>query len=90
MDLIVLAYLTQGDGDFYKGSNRVRIYTNSFTKSEVENLAEAIKTKLNIYTGVLLDRKDQWILTIGAKNLELLRNIFSTHFYLSMLYRLGL
>ena len=90
MDPVVLAYLIQGDGNFDKGRNRVRIYTNSFTKSEVENLAEQIKTRLNIYTGVLHDRKDQWILTIGAKNLELLRKIVSPHFHPSMLYRLGL
>ena len=90
MDPIVLAYLIQGDGNFDKGRNRVRIYTNSFTKLEVENLAEAIKTRLSIYTGVLHDRKDQWILTIGANNLELLRKTVRTHFHSSMLYRLGL
>lgn len=90
MDPIVLAYLIQGDGNFDKGRNRVRIYTNSFTKLEVQNLAEAIKTRLNIYTGVLHDRKDQWILTIGANNLELLRKTVRPHFHSSMLYRLGL
>ena len=76
----MLAYLIQGDGNFDKGRNRVRIYTNSYQKSEVENLALAIKTKLNIYAAPLLDRKDQWILTIGAKNLELLRNIVLASF----------
>ena len=90
MNPIVLAYLIQGDGNFDKGRNRVRIYTNSFNKLEVENLAEAIKTRLNIYTGVLHDRKDQWILTIGANNLELLRKTVRPHFHSSMLYRLGL
>jgi LAGLIDADG DNA endonuclease family len=90
MDPIVLAYLIQGDGNFDKGRNRIRIYTNSYTKSEVENLALAINIKLNIYTAVLLDRKNQWILTIGAKNLDLLRNIVKPHFHPSMLYRLGL
>lgn len=64
MDPIVLAYLIQGDGNFDKGRNRVRIYTNSFQKSEVENLAKAINAKLNIYTAPLLDKKDQWILTL--------------------------
>ena len=90
MDPIVLAFLIQGDGNFDKGRNRVRIYTNSYTKSDVENLALSINTKLNIYTAVLLDRKDQWILTIGQKNLELLRNIVTPHFHPSMLYRIGL
>ena len=90
MDPIVLAYLIQGDGNFDKGRNRVRIYTNSYSKVEVEQLATSINTKLNIYTAVLLDRKDQYILTIGAKYLELLRNIVTPHFHPSMLYRIGL
>lgn len=59
MNPIVLAYLIQGDGNFDKGRNRVRIYTNSYSRSDVESLALAINTKLNIYTGVLLDRKDK-------------------------------
>nr|AAD20984.1 intronic protein [Cyclocybe aegerita] len=71
MNPIVLAYLIMTDGNFDKGRNRVRIYTNSYSKEEVERLAFAINTKLNIYTGVLHDRNNQWILTIGAKNLTL-------------------
>ena len=59
MDPIVLAYLIMGDGNFDKSRNRVRIYTNSYTKKEVENLALAINNKLGIYAGVLHDRKDQ-------------------------------
>ena len=90
MDPIVLAYLIQGDGNFDKNRNRVRIYTNSYKKQEVENLALAINTKLNIYTAPLYDRKDQWILTIGAKNLDLLRSLVLPHFHSSISYRLGL
>jgi len=59
MDPIVLAYLIMTDGNYDKGRNRVRIYTNSFTKMEVESLAKAIEAKLGIYTGVLYDRNDQ-------------------------------
>jgi hypothetical protein len=77
MDPIVLAYLIMGDGNFDKSRNRVRIYTNSYTKKEVENLALAINNKLSIYAGVLHDRKDQWIITIGAKYLDLLRSTVS-------------
>ena len=90
MDPIVLAFLIMADGNFDKGRNRVRIYTNCFKKQEVELLALAINNNLGIYTGVLHDRKDQWILTIGAKNLELLRNTVSPYFHFSMLYRIGL
>jgi len=56
---VVLAYLIVTDGNFDKGRNRVRIYTNSFTKEEVERLATIINIKLGIYVGVLYDRKDQ-------------------------------
>jgi len=90
MDPIVLAYLLMSDGNFDKNRNRVRIYSNSFTKEDVQMLAEAINAKLGIYVGVLHDRKDQWILTIGAKQLDLLRQTVTSHFDPSMLYRLGL
>jgi len=90
MNPIVLAYLIMTDGNFDKGRNRVRIYTNSYSKEEVDSLAKAISNNLGIYTGVLHDRNNQWILTIGAKYLDLLRNTVSKHFHSSMLYRIGL
>lgn len=90
MDAIVLAYLIMTDGNFDKGRNRVRIYTNSYKKEEVERLALAINDKFNIYTGVLHDRNNQWILTIGAKNFTLLRDIVSEYFHPSMNNRIGL
>jgi len=90
LDPVVLAYLIQTDGNFDKGRNRVRIYTNSYQKEDVKNLAFAINKKMAFYTGVLHDRNNQWILTIGAKQLNLLRETVSTHFYSSMLYRIGL
>jgi hypothetical protein len=88
MDPIVLAYLIQSDGSY--SSNRVRIYTNSFTKSEVELLAQSITIKFNIISGVTHDRNNQFIISIGASQLDLLRNIVATHFHASMLYRIGL
>jgi hypothetical protein len=80
MNSTVLAYLIMSDGNFDKGRNRVIIYTNSYKKVEVERLASAINMKLKIYVGVLHDRKDQWILTIGAKELILLRETVISHF----------
>jgi hypothetical protein len=90
MDSTVLAYLIMTDGNFDKLRNRVRIYTNSYSKADVERLALAINTNLKIYVGVLHDRKDQWILTIGAKQFNLLRKTVSPHFEPSMLYRIGI
>ena len=68
------------DGNFDKNRKRVRIYTNSYSKEDVERLVTAINIKLGISVGVLHDRKDQWILTIGAKLLSLLRDTISPHF----------
>ena len=65
MNPTVLAYLVMTDGNFDKSRNRVRIYTNSYSKAEVERIAESIYSKLDIYVRVLHDRKDQWILIIG-------------------------
>lgn len=89
MNPIVLAYLILTDGNFDKSRNRIRIYTNSYSKLEVERLAKAIELKLDIYVGVLHDRKDQWILTIGALQLDKLRTLVKPHFESSMLYRIG-
>lgn len=89
MNPIVLAYLIMTDGNFDKSRNRIRIYTNSYSKLEVERLAKSIELKLDIYVGVLHDRKDQWILTIGALQLDKLRTLVKPHFESSMLYRIG-
>ena len=62
MNPIVLAYLIMVT--LIKG---IRIYTNSYSKEEVESLAKAINNNLGIYTGVLHDRNNQWILTIFIK-----------------------
>jgi hypothetical protein len=43
---VVLAYLIMTDGNFDKNRNRVRIYTNSYSKEDVEKLASAINKKL--------------------------------------------
>ena len=56
---VVLAYLIMTDGNFDKNRKRIRIYTNSYSKEDVENLASAINIKLNIYVGVLHDRTNQ-------------------------------
>ena len=59
MNAIVLAYLIMGDGNYDSSRKRVRIYTNSYSKQDVEKLQKAINDKLGIYVGILHDRKDQ-------------------------------
>jgi len=90
MNSTVLAYLIMCDGNFDKSRNRIRIYTNSYSRLDVTKLAESINSNLNIYVGVLHDRKDQFILTIGKTQLDNLRVLVKPHFESSMLYRLGI
>lgn len=59
MNPVVLAYLIMSDGNFDKSRNRIRIYTNSYSKVDVERIAKSIQSNLDVYVGVLLDRKDQ-------------------------------
>lgn len=90
MNPIVLAYLIMGDGNYDNLRQRVRIYTNSYSKEDVVKLQKAIIANLGIHVGVLHDRKDQWILTIGKTQLPKLQEMVSPHFEESMLYRINM
>ena len=59
MNPIVLAYLIMSDGNYDKLRKRVRIYTNSYSKQDVEKLGKSINENLGIYVGILHDRKNQ-------------------------------
>lgn len=59
MNPIILAYLIMSDGNYDKLRNRVRIYTNSYSKQDVEKLQMAINEKLGLYVGILHDRNNQ-------------------------------
>lgn len=94
MSPITLAHLIMGDGNFDAGRNRVRIYTNSFSHTDCLLLSNAI-TAMGISTSVMTDKvgrkgEQQYILTIGAQQLDALRAMVSPHMHSSMLYRLGL
>ena len=92
---IVLAHLIMGDGNFSNKDKRIRIYTNSFTFEECTILAKAITNNCDIECKVLFDRvghnkQKQYILTIGKKQQDKLKNLVSPHMHKSMLYRVGL
>jgi len=90
MNPIVLAYLIMSDGNYDKLRKRVRIYTNSYSKQDVIKLQKAINETLGIYVGILHDRNNQWILTIGNTQLSKLQEIVSPYFEPSMLYRINM
>ena len=87
---VVLAHLIMGDGNLKPKDNILRIYTNSFTKQDVERLAEAITNKLGIATRVVHDRNEQYMLVISKDQLETVRSIIVPYMHMSMLYKLGL
>ena len=68
----------------------IRIYTNSFTKSEVELLAEAIVQKLGIVAKATLDRNGQYMIAISKSQFSLVIAQLKTHMHSSMSYKLGL
>lgn len=92
MNPITLAHLIMGDGNFDSERNRVRIYTNSFSYEDCLRLAQSI-TSMGIQTSVMFDKSgkkgSQYILTIGAMQLDLLRSTVTPHMCSSMLYRIG-
>ena len=59
MNPTVLAFLIMSDGNYDKLRKRVRIYTNSYSKQDVEKLGKSINENLGIYVGILHDRKNQ-------------------------------
>lgn len=79
-----------GDGNLKMPDQIIRIYTNSFTKSDVELLAGAINNKLGIVAKATIDRNDQYMLTISKSQLSLVIAQLKTHMHSSMSYKLGL
>lgn len=88
MTPVVLANLIMGDGNLKGGEGIIRIYTNSFTRLEVEKLA--ITSKLNIRTKAVHDRNGQYILTINKLQLNAIRTLIESYIHPSMLYKLGM
>jgi len=90
MSPVVLAHLIMGDGNIKLPDKIIRIYTNSFTKTEVELLALAITKKLNVIAKVSHDRNNQYMITISKSQLPLVIQHLKAHMHPAMSYKLGL
>lgn len=90
MSPVTLAHLIMGDGNLKTQDKIIRIYTNSFTKTEVELLALSIESKLGIKAKTVHDRNNQYILSISKNQLHLLQELLKDHMHPSMLYKLDL
>jgi len=53
-----------GDGNYHKQHQIIRLYTNNFTKKEVQLLSTSIYNKFGIDSRVEHDRREQYILVI--------------------------
>lgn len=85
---VAMATFVMGDGNYQPVANTVRIYTNGFTHDDVKRLALAMTSRYGIYVGVRHDRKGQYILAIGAKDVAKFREIVTPHMQDSMLHRI--
>jgi LAGLIDADG DNA endonuclease family len=88
---IYLAHLIMGDGNYLSERNIIRIYTNSFTKENVDFLSNIIYSNLYIKNKVIHDRNNQYIIIIIEKEyINYTREIILPYMHPSMLYKLGL
>jgi hypothetical protein len=90
MTPVVLAHLIMGDGNLKQPDKIIRIYTNSFTKEDVESLAKAIINKLNVQARAVHDRNNQYMITISKSELAKVQNLIKDHMHPSMLYKIDL
>lgn len=90
MTPVVLAHLIMGDGNLKLPDRIIRIYTNSFTKEDVESLALSIFNNLNIQARVVHDRNNQYMIVISKSELPKVQNIVKDHMHPSMLYKIDL
>ena len=90
MTPIVLAYMIMGDGNYHKGKNIIRIYTNNFTKAEVDILADVLYRKLSINARVQHDRRQQYIIVIDKNQIDIVRELVLPYMHPCMMYRIGL
>jgi hypothetical protein len=89
-DSIALAHLIMGDGNYLKERGIIRIYTNSFNKSDVNLLSNIIYDNLGITNKVVHDRRNQYIIHIEKISLELTKDLVLQYIHPSMYYKLGL
>lgn len=85
-----LAHLIKGDGNLKQPDKIIRIYTNSFTKQDVELLALAIINKFNVKTRVVHVRNNQYIIIISKSELSKVNNLIKDYMHPYMFYKIDL
>lgn len=85
-----MAHLIMGDGNYLSERNVIRIYTNSFTKENVDLLSNIIYSNLYIKNKVVHDRNNQYIIIIEKESINHTRETILPYMHYSMLYKLGI
>lgn len=89
-----LAYWIAGDGYFDKKKGVLYLYTNCFTKEEVNILCENIADKLEIEATIVrvnaTSRSNEWTIRIARKNFKKVVDLVQTKIPKDFLYKLGL
>jgi LAGLIDADG DNA endonuclease family len=86
---VSLAFFLMGDGNYNTVKKVIRIYTNSYTKSEVELLSKAITEKLGIRNRVEKEKLN-YIIAIPTSQVPLVQDLVKEHIHPSFYYRIGL
>lgn len=87
---VALAFLVMSDGSFHKQKHIVKIYTNSFTKAEVQLLSNAIFNNFGIQLSVTRATKEEYTLIVRKSILTKFQQIVKAYMIPSLLYRIGL
>jgi hypothetical protein len=86
------AYWLTGDGSYHKRDNCIHIYTNSFTKAEVELWITILHFHISSTINIQRNSKgiEQSIIRIPKREVSKVKALVSVHMPPSMRYRVGL
>jgi LAGLIDADG DNA endonuclease family len=86
---VSLAFFIMGDGNYNTVKKVIRLYTNSYTKLEVEYLSKALNEKLGIRNRIEKDKLN-YIIVIPTSQVPIVQALVKEHVHPSFYYRIGL
>lgn len=86
---VSLAFFIMGDGNYNTVKKVIRLYTNSYTKLEVEYLSKALNEKLGIRNRIEKEKLN-YIIVIPTSQVPIVQALVKEHMYPSFYYRIGL
>lgn len=86
---VSLAFFIMGDGNYNQVKKVIRLYTNSYSKSEVELISKALSNKFKILNR-LEKAGNNYIIIVPTSQVPKLQDLVKEHIHPSFLYRIGL